>query len=140
MPPRGFELLDHPADIGFRVAALTLSELFAAAAMALLSIAGDPALAEPRNRYELRVSSPDRDALMVDWLNEVLFWFDGRRIAIRSLEVRRFEDTAIEAVAEGEPRDPERHRGGLVVKGATWHQLKIERRGPEWIAEVYLDV
>jgi SHS2 domain-containing protein len=140
MGPRGFEVLEHPADIGFRVSADTLPELFANAAIAMLSIAGDPAEAGPREQYPMRVESTDLEALLVDWLSEVLYRFDGKRIAFRSFEVRHFEDTAIEAVGFGEPRDPERHHARLIVKAVTWHQLKIERRGGEWVAEVFLDI
>jgi SHS2 domain-containing protein len=78
--------------------------------------------------------------LLVDWLNEVLYWFDGKRIAFRSFRVTEFRDTAIGAVGAGEPRDPERHRARLIVKAVTYHQLKIERRGGVWLAEVYLDI
>jgi SHS2 domain-containing protein len=140
MAGRGFEILEHPADIGFRVHADTLPELFANAAMAMLSIAGDPAAATPLEQYRLAVESPDLDSLMVDWLSEVLYWYDGKRIAFRGFRVTRFEDTAIEAVGEGEPRDPERHRARLIVKAVTWHQLKIGRREGGWMAEVYLDI
>jgi SHS2 domain-containing protein len=40
----------------------------------------------------------------------------------------------------GEPRDAARHRARLIVKAVTYHQLKIERRGGVWAAEVYLDI
>jgi SHS2 domain-containing protein len=88
MDPRDFEVLEHPADIGFRAFGGTLPELFARSALAMLSIAADPAA----------------------------------------------------AVGMGEPRDPLRHRARLIVKAATYHQLKIERRSGLWVAEVYLDI
>ena len=77
---------------------------------------------------------------LVDWLNEVLYCFDGRRIAFREFRVVSFRDHAIAAVGLGEPRDPERHRANLIVKAVTWHQLKIEQRDGIWTAEVYLDI
>ena len=140
MEPGGFEILEHPADIGFRAFGDSLSGLFANAAVAMLSIAGNPAAAEPRREYPLAVESPDRESLLVDWLGEVLWWFDGRRIAFRDFHVTRFSDGASAAVGRGEPRDAERHRARVIVKAVTWHQLKIERRGEVWTAEVYLDI
>jgi SHS2 domain-containing protein len=137
---RAYELLEHPADIGFRAFAETLPGLYAASALAMLSIGYDPAAAEPRHEYPLAVESGDREALMVDWLNEVLYCFDGRRIAFREFRVVSFRDHAIAAVGLGEPRDPERHRANLIVKAVTWHQLKIEQRDGIWTAEVYLDI
>src|SRR3954451_4792517 len=82
-----FEILEHPADIGFRAFGATLEELFANVAIAMLSIAGDPQAAEPRQEYRIEVESGDRDGLMVYWLNEVLYWYDGRLIALREFRV-----------------------------------------------------
>jgi SHS2 domain-containing protein len=140
MASRSFEVLEHPADIGFRAYGSTLPELYASSAIAMLSIAGDPQAAEPRHQYPLAVESTDRESLMVDWLGEVLYWYDGKRIAFRQFQVCNLRDDAIEAVGVGEPRDPERHRARLIVKAVTYHQLKIEQRGDLWVAEVYLDI
>jgi SHS2 domain-containing protein len=140
MGSRAFEVLEHPADIGFRAYGSTLPELYAASAVAMLSIAGDPGAAEPRHEYRLAVESGDRESLMVDWLSEVLYWYDGRRIAFREFRIGAFRDYAIEATGLGEPRDFERHRAHLIVKAVTYHQLKVEQRGDLWVAEVYLDI
>lgn len=140
MGARGFEVLEHPADIGFRAFASTLPELYASAALAMLSIAGDPEAAAPREQYRLSMLSSDRDGLMVDWLNEVLYWYDGKLVAFHDFRVESLSDNRIDAVGLGEPRHPERHRARLIVKAVTYHQLKIEERGGLWLAEVYLDV
>ena len=140
MGVRPYEVLEHPADIGFRAFGNDLPELFANAAVALLSIAGDPEAAEPRQEYRIAVSSGDRDALMVDWLSEVLYWFDGKRIAFRDFHITNLTDYTLEAVGRGEPREAERHRARLIVKAVTWHQLRIEQRDRLWVAEVYLDI
>ncbi|HUB32605.1 MAG TPA: archease [Bryobacteraceae bacterium] len=138
--PGTFEILEHPADIGFRAFGFSLPALFANAALALLSIAGDPAAAEPRHEYRLAVESGDRESLLVDWLSEVLYWWDGKRVAFHEFRIGRFTDQSLEAVALGEPREAVRHQAKVIVKAVTYHQLKIERVGANWIAEVYLDV
>ncbi|HXK04628.1 MAG TPA: archease [Verrucomicrobiae bacterium] len=135
-----FELLEHPADIGFRAFDESLPGLFANCALALLSIACDLSAVQPANRYRLWVSSGDRESLLVDWLNEVLYWFDGKRIALESFQIDHLDETSLIATALGEPRDPVRHPAKLIVKAATYHQLRIEERDGCWMAEVYLDV
>ena len=137
---RAFDILEHPADIGFRAYGGSMGELYANAAMAMLAIAGDPEAAQAREEYRIEVESGDREGLMVDWLNEVLYWYDGKLVAFREIRVEAISDERIEAVGIGEARDPERHRARLVVKAVTYHQLRIEERGGEWIAEVYLDI
>ena len=135
-----FELLEHPADIGFRATAPTLPDLFVESALAMLSIAADPANVEPRHEYPISVESGDIESLLVDWLNEVLYWFDGRRIAFHDFRLESFSPTAIQAIGRGEPRDAERHQARLIVKAVTYHQLRIEERHGAWIAEVFLDI
>jgi SHS2 domain-containing protein len=135
-----FEILEHPADIGFRAFGCSVAELYANSAIAMLSIAGDPAAAEPRVEYPIMVESGDREGLMVDWLNEVLYWYDGKLIAFREFRIAAIADDRIDAVGIGEPRDPERHRARLIVKAVTYHQLRVFESGGEWIAEVYLDI
>ena len=140
MGPRDFEVLEHPADIGFRAFGGTLPELFAHSALAMLSIAADPAAVLPREEYPLAVESGDRESLLVDWLNEVLYWFDGKRVALREFRVTHLEPESMRATGWGEPYDADWHRSKLIVKAVTWHQLRIARHDGGWLAEVYLDI
>ena len=140
MSARGFEVLEHPADIGFRAFAPTLADVYASAAVAMLSIAGDPSAVEPHEERRLAVESGDRESLMVDWLNEVLYWYDGRLFAFRDFRVEALDTDRVVAVGIGEPRRPDRHRARLIVKAVTYHQLRIEERDGQWIAEVYVDI
>lgn len=135
-----FELLEHPADIGFRAFGGTPAELFANAAVALLSIAAVLDSVDPREQYRIAAEGSDYESLLVNWLNEVLYWYDGKRVAFAEFRVSEIGPTSISALAFGEPRDPERHPARLVVKAVTWHQLKVEERDEGWVAEVYLDV
>jgi len=134
------EILEHTADIGFRAFGESLPELFANSALALLSIAGEPAAVDPERQYPLFVSGAiGLESLMVDWLNEVLFWFDGRGIAFHEFRVIRIDDSSLEAAGLGQPRGS-RHRASRIVKAVTYHQLRVEQRDGRWVAEVYVDV
>jgi len=135
-----FEILEHPADIGFRAFGGTLEELFANAAVAMVSIACEIEDVAPRIEYTLSATGEDYESLLVNWLGEVLYWFDGKRIAPREFRVTQLTPESIRAAAWGEPRDGERHRSKLIVKAVTWHQLKIARSDGGWMAEVYLDI
>ena len=135
-----FEILEHPADIGFRAFGGTLPELFANAAAAMLSIACDLESISPKVEYPLTATGCDYESLLVNWLSEALYWFDGKRIALREFRVTHLEPDSIRALARGEPRTSERHRSKLIVKAVTWHQLKIAQIDRGWVAEVYLDI
>jgi SHS2 domain-containing protein len=135
-----FEILEHPADIGFRAFGETLAELFANAAVAMLSIGLEIDDVAPRIEYVLSATGTDYESLLVNWLSEVLYWFDGKRIALREFRVNHLAPDSIRAAAFGEPRDGARHTSKLIVKAVTWHQLKIVQNESGWMAEVYLDI
>jgi SHS2 domain-containing protein len=135
-----FEVLEHAADIGFRARAGSLPELFGAAAEALVAIVLDPENVDPRDSVALAAEGDSNESLLVNWLSEVLYWLDGERFVMSKFDVKELSQTRISGEAKGEPRNPARHEPRLVVKGVTYHQLKIERDGKGWLCEVYLDV
>ena len=138
MPP--FEILEHPADIGFRAFGGTLAELFENAALALVSIASEIEDVAERHEYHLEAAGTDQESLLVAWLSEVLYWFDGKRITFCRFHISAIDPHGLTAVAYGEPRNSIRHRFKPIVKAVTWHQLKVRKTGRGWMAEVYLDI
>jgi SHS2 domain-containing protein len=135
-----FEVLEHTADIGFRAWGNTLEELFAAAAEALVAMAIEIDTVEPRETYFLQAVGDNREELFVNWLNEVLYYLDGRRLAMKTFSVEQLTNTSVRGTARGEPLDPRRHPPKLVIKGVTYHQLRIEKSEKGWECDVYLDI
>jgi SHS2 domain-containing protein len=135
-----FEILEHTADLGFRAAGATLAELFENAAEALVAIALNPENVEARETIRLEAKGESREALLVNWLSEVLYFLDGEHRAMRGFKVRELTESRVAGEARGERRDPARHEPRLVVKGITYHQLKIEEIEQGWQCEVYLDI
>lgn len=135
-----FEILEHPADIGFRAVGRTLPELFENAAAALLTIRADPEEVEPRQEFPIRADGADYESLLVSFLSEVLYLVDGKQLAFHRVRVDALSEAAIAATGLGEPNDPARHHVKLIVKAVTWHQLKIEQTADGWSATVYLDI
>jgi SHS2 domain-containing protein len=135
-----FELLDHPADIGFRAHAETLEDLFANCAYALISIILDPEKAVATEKWLLEAEGTDLDSLLVNWLNEVLYYIDTKRVVFASISVTFPDPPRVRCRAEGELRDAVKHPVRLFVKAVTYHQLKIFRKEDTWTAEVYVDV
>jgi SHS2 domain-containing protein len=135
-----FELLEHPADIGFRARARTQAELFEACAEALMAIALEADRIEPREAYPAEASGHDAESLLINWLSEVLYLWDARRLALSRFRVLELSPGRVAGEALGEPFDPERHRAKLVVKGVTYHQLRLGQDEQGWHAQVFLDI
>ena len=135
-----FEILEHTADIGFRAQAASLPALFESAAEALVAIAMETGNISPRESYALEAAGDSNESLLVNWLSEVLYRVDGEHLAMRSFKVTELNGERVRGQAQGEPRDAQRHPPKLIVKGVTYHQLKIQQNAQGWYCEVYLDI
>jgi len=134
-----YELFDHTADVGLRVAAPSLDALFAEAACGFFSIVVEPApRREGMRRVEFALEAERLEFLLVDWLNELLFTFDTKRLVLDRFEVR-VEGTRLTAAARARPLD-ERDRVLVEVKAVTYHGLRVERTPDGWQAELILDI
>ena len=135
-----YEHFDHTADVGLRMRAGSLDELFADAGRALFSvIVANFDAVEPVQELALRVEGSRRDDLLFDWLAELLYTFETRRVLLSDFHVS-VSNNGLEATARGEPFDPDRHELDMEVKAITYHGLKVEQDGDGWLAEVIVDL
>jgi SHS2 domain-containing protein len=135
-----FEVLEHPADVGFLAYGRTLEELFANAALAMFSLACELDYIEERLRREVEVTGAETEALLYAWLAELLAIADAEQLFFRRAEVTTLAPGRVRGVAYGEKFDKARHRAGTYVKAVTYHQFRVEETPEGWRAEVYLDV
>lgn len=137
-----WEILEHPADIGLRARGPTLASLFQNAAAGMVEITADPAGIEEREQRPITAAAPDREALLVSFLEEILWLVDGqgwlpKRVAVEPCGI---SETALTAIAFGELRDTSRHEMRLMIKAVTYHQLAVRQNADGWEAEVYFDI
>ncbi len=134
-----YETFEHTADLGLRVRAADLNELFADAARGLFSmIVPELESVRPLEQVTFKLDG-DAELLLFDWLNELLYTYETRHLLLSRFEVRVGEG-GLTATAFGEPIDPGRHALDHEVKAITYHGLKLEREGANWIAEVIVDI
>jgi SHS2 domain-containing protein len=134
----GFELLEHTADIGIRARGATLEEVFEEATLGLAEVLGAlrPGAGEA---VPVAVTAGDAGALLVDWLNEVLWLYEVRGHAgIAAVRVERVAGDRAEGTVAFSSTDPPAE--GTFVKAVTYHRLRVGRDADGWLAEVYLDV
>ncbi len=135
-----FEVLDHTAEIGLRVEAESLAGVFRDLCVGLFSLITDPEAVRPARTWEVTVEAPDRVALAVEWLNELLHLNAREGLVAHRAEILEVSDGRLRARVYGEPFDPDRHPRGIEVKAATYHQARVEPEGARWVAVVYVDV
>jgi len=135
-----FEIFEHTADIGIRVRAGSLEDLFADAARGLFSVvAANLDAVRPLQEIAFTIAGERHDDLLLDWLDELLFTFNTKRLLFAEFEVQ-LSPAGLTATARGEPIDRARHELNMEVKAITYHGLKVDRDGDGWLAEVIVDI
>ena len=138
-----YEFFDHTGDIGVRVRAATVSDLFADAAAALTATLVDPSTVLGRAREWVALSAPSLELLLVDWLNDLVFRFDVDEFVTARVTPRiehQQDEWKLEATIEGEQLEPARHRVKLLIKGVTYHQLEIVKTDRGFETSVVFDI
>ena len=139
-PMEPFRLLDHTADVGFEAFGGTLEETFANAGRALTNLFVDLESIQPREQVLIKASSKDLEALLVNFLSEVLFLTDAEGWLLREFDVQLAEGPLLQATAWGEKFDRSRHQAKTPVKAITYHQLALEQFPDGWRARIYVDI
>ncbi|HZY05620.1 MAG TPA: archease [Anaeromyxobacteraceae bacterium] len=129
-------LEEHTGELKLRIEAPSLPDLFAEAGKALAEAMGAPEGEGVPVEKRIEVEASDRDALLVDWLNELVFLAEAEKMIFREFRVELPSEGRLLALARG--ARVERLRNP--VKAATYHALAITARPQGFVATVVLDV
>ena len=137
---KAFELTNHTADMGIIAYGADMKELLSNAALALFSLITEPGSIEERSHVNLKVRSDEKDSLLVEWLNELLYLFDTKHILFSRFDIRNLTHNELKATCYGEIFDPMKHKIKTGAKAATYHMLKLDRNNDGYKAQVILDI
>ena len=142
----GYSLLDHTADMGIVATGDDLPTAFASAAEGMFAWMVDLDSVEEREERSVEATGRDVEALLVDFLNELLFLFETHGFLFKRIEVRELGSSEEEAgwhrltaVVFGERLDPQRHQLRGSIKSATYHMLQVQQGTTESRVQVILD-
>ena len=136
----GYEFLDHTGDLGIRVWAANVEEIFQEAARALFDIITDLDKVEVRITREVTVQGPGRDELLVTWLSELLYLHEVEGLLFCDFELTEIGERGAKGMAMGEEFDEGRHAIKTSIKAVTYHQLEIKEKDGLWQAQVIFDI
>jgi SHS2 domain-containing protein len=128
--------LEHMADRAFRVRGETLKELFANAADALFRLQRQRAGTNFELTREVQVQGYDRETLLVNWLNEILYLQDAHNETLSRAEIIEISDQHLKAKLQGR-KD---RRVQRLIKAVTFHGLRVEETKTGFEAEIIVDV
>ncbi|WP_254524073.1 archease [Natrinema caseinilyticum] len=142
----GFELRDHTADVAVSATGDSLEAVFGAVADGLAAASCDDVPTDGGERFSFGVTAENREALLFDYLDELIYLRDVRvelpvDHRVESVETPESSDGAenwhLEASARGVPLTEISARE---VKAVTYSEMRLERTDGEWEAYVVFDV
>lgn len=126
-----FEEIEHTADRAFRVTGGDLADLLETAALD-----GPRPAVEPSATREIEVEGVDRESLLVNWLNEILYLEQAHQLVCEGFRIDEVNNHHLRARVETREFD----RSYTNIKAVTFHNLKIRQTSEGLEAEIVLDV
>lgn len=136
----GFELIEHPADIGIRFWGRTLGDAYIQAAQGLRHMLAGDGEVRPVMATSLCAKGADRLEVLFNWLSEILYRFDAEQLVLKRFDLQSASEREIVAVGHGEPYNPGRHDTSYYVKAITYHEMALEPGEDGWHGKVYVDI
>lgn len=133
-------MIDHTADFGIHVFGAGAEALFANAVAAMFDLVTDIGSLAGLEQIDLEISGDDWADLMVNWLREALFLWNGREMLVKTAFIKSLTQHHLSATLMSDPYDPERHVIKTEIKAVTYHQIQVYDNPSGWEAKVIFDV
>jgi SHS2 domain-containing protein len=128
---------EHTGEVQLHAVAPTLAQLFVETGLALAELMAEETSSASSEATEIvDLQAPDREALLVEWLNELIFRAETQQKVYRELKIISLSDQTLRAEIGGTPLE----RLRTAVKAATFHRLNISPEAGGYSATVVLDV
>ncbi len=147
------------ADMCFRAFGASLEEAFANAGFAVFDIICDASQIKPKVAEDIKVESEDLQALLFDFLSELLYLQDTKRLLFSEFEVKIDKpksETSVKGGIGTAGSDSEKEKYKLTakargqemdgielrnqVKAITYHLMEIKEEKGLWTIQVILDL
>ena len=117
-----------------------MQELFIVAGLALFDAITDLSSVRVKKIKRIKVTAPDREALLVNWLSELNFYCITGLEVFNKFEIDSVSETHLSALVGGEKIDLKRHEIKTEIKAITYHGLYVRQQPEGWSAQVIFDV
>ena len=133
-----FKILPHTADLKIQVYGEDKKELFLNAMLGMFGGARYETDAKSKKlKVKIKIKSVDLFSLLVDFLSEILYLVETKKLVFEKVKFQKFTDNEIEAILIGRPLK----RMGVHIKGVTYHDLDIhQEKDGNWQATILFDI
>lgn len=149
-----YQEVDHTADRALRVWGQDLPDLFVGAARGMYHLMAKLDALVSANWCTIQLEAWDRESLLVDWLNELLFRTEMEGLLFVDFRIESLRDLAGEQGDSSPERPGSANRASLVatvggvrapvtrahIKATTFHNLSLVRDESGWSTVITFDV
>jgi len=133
-----YRYLDHTADAKFEAYGSNLEEAFENAAQAMFNIITDTSKVRSVYKKKIHAESKRIDAMLYDFLEELLFLLDTEGFLLSGFENIRIKDGVLTAVATEDSYKVYDVKGN--VKSITYNDMDISEKDGRWTITAVVDM
>jgi len=131
-----FEIIDHPSDVGIIAHGENYKETFENAAAAMFSVMAEIPNIKGDVSFDVAVKAEDREELLIDWLSELIYLEDSKKVLLNRFVITHLTDKELKAHVEGVRIDPQLHSLHRSIKAATYNMIELTEKKARVIFDV----
>lgn len=137
---RGYKIIKSSPELIVKVIGKTKSELLTKSGFALFDLMTDLEKVQIQERLPLEVEGIDDDDLIVNWMRELLYLYQGSGYLLKEFEVHETREFYVRAEGRGEKYDPDRHEIQREIRAIVHHQCRTGKTGDQWTAQINFEI
>ncbi len=135
-----YKIIDHTADLGIIVKGVDEKDVFIRAAYAMTDLMVEGDISKKTVIKDVSLQGEDFPDLMVRWLGEILYLFDGEKLLVNSIEIKSISPTKLRSTLTLTSFDPEHLQVKREIKAVTYHQISVDKVNDGWQARIIFDI
>lgn len=136
-----YRITKHQSELAVKVVGASQADLFTNSAYTLFDVmVADLDKVDCKDHIPLEIEGTDRDDLMVNWMRELLYLYQGSGYLLKDFQIREVKDTIVKAEVAGEKIDPDRHEIKQEIAAIAFHKSRMDKTGNQWTAQVIFEV
>ncbi|MCX8146875.1 MAG: archease [Candidatus Woesearchaeota archaeon] len=134
-----FRFLKHTADAKIQAYGKNIEEAFSNAALAMFSIMVNTKSIEPKITKKIKVNGNDKNALLYNFLEELLFLLDSEGFLLNRVKKIKISENSLEAEVTGDTAS-EKYECHGEVKAVTYNDMEIKETKEKTTVQVVFDL
>ena len=135
-----YKFINHTADLGIKVRGKTLKELFENAGWSMFDIITDLDKVKERKSFKIRIKANDKEDLLVNWMRDLLYKFNGENYLLKKFEVEKIGKSSLEGKVKGEKLNLSYHSLKREIKAVTFNNPEVKKKDKYWEGQIIFDI